>query len=217
MFFCSLFLVSTLFPLNDIINYSFPDQFWILDDCKLRNKADVWNSDSFFLTTNGELVRKTLEKQGYIFTFLLLDLDPSHLWNANATGNLASKKTLELLTDSDGKRIDISNFKFNEDGFIENPQTNDVLEATVDNKVIVNPKDTDKETNKRQLWKKGCDNFEGYFLIEHSESQMLLTVTNDDAINAGYSIVLIGEFKTLVYIYSIYIHYNHIGRYVVVA
>ena len=131
---------------------------------------------------------------------MLLNLDPSHLWNLNASGNLASKKTLQLLTDSDGEAIDISNFKFNEDGFIQNPQTNNVLEATIDDKVIVNTKDTDKETNKRQLWKKGCSNFEGYFLIEHPESQMLLTVTTD-TINTGYSIVLIGEFKTLVYIY----------------
>ena len=131
---------------------------------------------------------------------MLLNLDPSHLWNLNASGNLASKKTLQLLTDSDGEAIDISNFKFNEDGFIQNPQTNNVLEATIDDKVIVNTKDTDKETNKRQLWKKGCSNFEGYFLIEHPESQMVLTVTTD-TINTGYSIVLIGEFKTLVYIY----------------
>ena len=129
---------------------------------------------------------------------MLLDLDPSHLWNANATGNLASKKTLELLTDSDGKRIDISNFKFNEDGFIAN-QTDYVLEATIHDKVIVKKKDTDKQTNQRQLWKKGCSNFEGYFLIEHLESQMLFTVTTDANIN-GYSIVLIGEFKTLLYI-----------------
>ena len=142
---------------------------------------------------------------------MLLNLDPSHLWNVNAAGNLESKKTLQLLTDSDGEAIDISNFKFNEDGFIENPQTNDVLEATIDDKVIVNTKDTDKETNKRQLWKKGCSNFEGHFLIDHPESQMILTVTTD-TINTGYSIVLIGEFKTLVYIY-----HNHVGRYVVVA
>ena len=170
----------------------------MLDDCKLRNKGNVWNSNSYFLTTNGELVRKTLEKQGYKFTFLLLD--PSYLWNVNAAGNLASKKTLQLLTDSDGN--DISNFEFSADGFIENPQTNNVLEATIDDRVIVNTKDTDKETNKRQLWKKGCSNFEGYFLIEHSESQRLLTVTND-IINSVYSIVLRGEFKTLLYTYNI--------------
>ena len=123
---------------------------------------------------------------------MLLDLDPSHLWNANATGNLASKKTLELLTDSDGKRIDISNFKFNEDGFIAN-QTDYVLEATYADKVIVNKKDPD---NPRQLWKKGCPNFEGFFMIEHSETRMLLTVTTDAA-KSGYSIELIGLFKTL--------------------
>ena len=167
----------------------------MLDDCKLRNKGNVWNSNNFSLTTNGELVRKTLEKQGYIFTFLLLD--PSYLWNVNAAGNLASKKTLQLLTDSDGN--DISNFEFSADGFIQDPQKNYVLEA-IDGEVIVKQKDTDNQTNKRQLWKKGCSNFEGYFLIEHSESQRLLTVTND-TINSGYSIVLTGEFKTLLYTY----------------
>ena len=164
-----------------------------MDDCKLINKANVWHSDDFFLTTpnNGELVRKTLYKQGYLFNFLLLD--PSQFWNLNADGNLANKKTLELLTDSDGNSINISDFKFNENGFIENPQTNDVLEATYADTVIVNRKDLDKPM---QLWKKGCPNFEGYFMIEHSESQMLLSV-NTDAIDTDYSIVLIGLFKTL--------------------
>jgi hypothetical protein len=164
-----------------------------LDDCKLRNKANVWYSEDFFLTTpsNGELVRKTLYNQGYLFTFLLLD--PSQFWNLNATGYLENKKTLQLLTDSDEKAINISNFKFNEKGFIENPQTNDVLEATYADEVIVNRKDLD---NPRQLWKKGCPNFEGYFMIEHSESQMLLSVTTD-AIDTDYSIVLIGLFKML--------------------
>ena len=190
-FCCSPFLISTLFPLNDISNYSFPDQLWKLDDCKLRNKANVWYSDDFFLTTpnNGELVRKALYKQVYLFTFLLLD--PSEFWNLNADGNLANKKTLELLTDSDEKAINISNFKFNEKGFIENSQTNDVLEATYADEVIVNRKD---KNNPRQLWKKGCPNFEGYFMIEHSESQMLLSVTTD-AIDTDFSIVLIGLLK----------------------
>ena len=164
-----------------------------MDDCKLRNKANVWYSDDFFLTTpnNGELVRKTLYKQGYLFTFLLLDA--SQFWNLNADGNLANKKTLELLTDSDEKAINISNFKFNEKGFIENPLTNDVLESTYADNVIVNRKDLD---NPRQLWKKGCPNFEGYFMIEHSESQMLLSVTTD-AIDTDYRIVLIGLFQIL--------------------
>ena len=164
-----------------------------MDDCRLRNKANVWYSDDFFLTTpnNGELVRKTLYKQSYLFTFLLLD--PSQFWNVNATGNLANKETLELLTDSYEKAINISDFKFNQDGFIENNQTNYVLEATYADKVIVTRKD---KNNPRQLWKKGCPNFEGYFMIEHSESQMLLTVTTD-AIGTDYSIVLIGVFKTL--------------------
>ena len=120
-------------------------------------------------------------------------LDPSQFWNLNADGNLANKRTFELLTDSDLKAINISNFKFNEEGFIENPQTNDVLEVTYADYVIVNRKDLD---NPRQLWKKGCQNFEGYFMIEHSESQMLLSVTTD-AIDTNYSIVLIGLFKML--------------------
>ena len=137
-----------------------------------------------------------LEKQGKsratYFTFLLLD--PSQFWNLNATRNLANKETLELLTDSDEKRINISNFKFNEDGFIAN-QTNFVLEATYADKVIVNKKDPN---NPRQLWKKGCPNFEGFFMIEHSESQMLLSVTTD-AVGTDYSIVLIGLFENTLY------------------
>ena len=127
----------------------------------------------------------------YLFTFLLLD--PSQFWKLNENDNLVNKETLELLTDSDERSINISDFKFNEKGFIENPQTNDVLEATYADNVIVNRKDLD---NPRQLWKKGCPNFEGYFMIEHSESQMLLSVTTD-AIDTDYSIVLIGLFKTL--------------------
>ena len=164
-----------------------------MDDCKLRNKANVRYSDDFFLTTpnNGELVRKALFKQSYLFTFLFLD--PSQFWNLNATGNLVNKQTLELLTDSYQKAINISDFKFNEDGFIENSQTNDVLEATYADNVMVNRKDIN---NPRQLWKKGCPNFEGYFMIEHSESQMLLSVTTD-AIDTNFSIVLIGLFKML--------------------
>ena len=166
---------------------------WKLDACKLTNKANVWYSDGFFLTTpnDGELVRKILYKQGYLFTFLLLD--PSQFWNLNADGNLANNKTLELLTDSEEKAINISNFKFNEKGFIENPQTNDVLVAGYDNKVKVNTKDTD---NRRQLWKKGCPNYKGFFIIEHSESRMLLSVTTN-ALKSGFSIELIGLFKTL--------------------
>ena len=125
-------------------------------------------------------------------------LDPLQFWNLNGVGNLANKETLQPLTDSDGNAINISNFKFNDDdklNYIENPE-GFVLEAGYDDKIKVNTKDTD---NPRQLWKKGCPNFEGYFVIEHSESQMLLTVTNDsitDTNNASYSIVLIGLSKT---------------------
>ena len=163
-----------------------------MDDCILTNKANVWYSDDFFLTTpnNGELVRKILFKQGYLFTFLLLD--PSQFWNLSANGNLTNKKTLELLT-VDGKAINISNFQLNKNGFIENPETYEVLEGTITDKVIVNKKDLD---NPMQLWKKGCTNFEGYVMIEHSEEKMLLSVTTD-AIDTDYSIVLIGLFKTL--------------------
>ena len=158
-----------------------------MDDCKLRNKANVWYSDDFFLTipNNGELVRKILFKQGYLFTFLLVD--PSQFWNLNTNGNLTNKKTLELLS-VDGKAINISNFQFNENGLIINPQTNDVLEATYADKVIMNRKDL---KNPMQLWKKGCPNFEGYVMIEHSEAKMLLSVTTD-AIDTDYSIILIG-------------------------
>jgi hypothetical protein len=85
------------------------------------------------------------------------------------------------LKDLDEKAINISNFKFNEKGFIENPQTNDVLEAGYDNKVKVNTKDTN---NRRQLWKKGCPNYKGFFIIEHSESRMLLSVTTN-ALKSG--------------------------------
>lgn len=180
-----------------------------MDDCKLRNKANVWYSDDFFPTTpnNGELVRKTMEKQGYLFIFLLLD--PSQFWNLNGIDNLANKETLELLTDSDGNAINISNFKFIGDdnvNYIENPE-GFVLEAGYDDKVRLNTKDKE---NPRQLWKKGCPNFEEYFMIEHSESQMLLTVTNDsitDTNNTNYSIVMIGLFKT------IYMYYSYIGMY----
>ena len=163
-----------------------------MDDCKLTNKAKVWYSDDFFLTTpnNGELVRKILFKQGNLFTFLLLD--PSQFWNLSTNGNLANKKTLELLT-VDGKAINISNFQLNKNGFIENPETYEVLEGTITDKVIVNKKDLD---NPMQLWKKGCTNFEGYVMIEHSEEKMFLSVTTD-AIDTDYSIVLIGLFKTL--------------------
>ena len=132
-----------------------------------------------------------------LFTFLLLD--PSQFWNLNGFGNLTNKETLELLTDSDGNEINISNFKFIGDdkvNYIENSE-GFVLEAGYDDKVKLNTKDTE---NPMQLWKKGCPNFEGYFMIEHSASQMLLTVTNDsitDTINTNYSIVMIGLFKTI--------------------
>ena len=110
---------------------------------------------------------------------------------------MTNKETLELLTDSDGKEINISNFKFSGDdkvNYIENSE-GFVLEAGYDDKVKLNTKDTE---NPRQLWKKGCPNFEGYFMIEHSSSQMLLTVTNDsitDTINTNYSLVMIGLFQ----------------------
>ena len=182
-----------------LYNFSFSDQLWKLDACKLRNKANVRYSDDFFLTTpnTGELVRKTRKKQSYLFTFLLLD--PSQFWNLNADGNLANKKTLELLTDSDGNEINISNFKFSGDdkvNYIENSEGL-VLEAGYDDKVKLNTKDTE---NSRQLWKKGCPNFEGYFMIEHSASQMLLTVTNDSITDTKYSLVMIGLFKAIYFI-----------------
>ena len=118
-------------------------------------------------------------------------LDPSQFWKLNENDNLVNKETLELLTDSDG----ISNYKLVSDDkmnyYIEN--STHVLEADFKNKIKVNTKDKD---NRRQLWKKGCPNYKGFFMIEHSETRMLLTVTTDAA-KSGYSIELIGLFETL--------------------
>ena len=103
------------------------------------------------------------------------------------------------MTDSDGNEINLSNFKFSGDdkvNYIENSEGL-VLEAGYDDKVKLNTKDTE---NSRQLWKKGCPNFEGYFMIEHSASQMLLTVTNDSIIDTKYSLVMIGLFKAIYFI-----------------
>ena len=128
------------------------------------------------------------------FTYFLL-LDPSQFWNLDATRNLANKETLELLTDSDGNEINISNFNIVSDDkvnyYIKN--STHVLEADFKNKVKVNTKDKD---NRRQLWKKGCPNYKGFFMIENSESRMLLTVATD-ASKSDYSIELIGLFKTI--------------------
>ena len=121
--------------------------------------------------------------------FLLLD--PLQFWKLNDKDNLVNKETLELLTDSDG----ISNYKFVSNDkvnyYIEN--STHVLEADFKNKIKVNTKDKD---NRRQLWKKGCPNYKGFFMIEHSETRMLLTVTTDAA-KSDYSIELIGLFTTL--------------------
>ena len=129
---------------------------------------------------------QTFLSQVYQFTFLFLD--PSQFWKLNGKDNLVNQETLELLTDSDG----ISNYKFVSDDkvnyYIEN--STHVLEADFKNKVKVNTKDKD---NRRQLWKKGCPNYKGFFMIENSESRMLLTVATD----ASKSIELIGLFKTL--------------------
>ena len=129
---------------------------------------------------------QTFLSQVYLFTFLFLD--PSQFWKLNGKDNLVNQETLELLTDSDG----ISNYKFVSDDkvnyYIEN--STHVLEADFKNKVKVNTKDKD---NRRQLWKKGCPNYKGFFMIENSESRMLLTVATD----ASKSIELIGLFKTL--------------------
>ena len=125
----------------------------------------------------------------YLFTFLFLD--PSQFWKLNGKDNLVNQETLELLTDSDG----ISNYKFVSDDkvnyYIEN--STHVLEADFKNKIKVNTKDKD---NRRQLWKKGCPNYKGFFMIENSESRMLLTVATD-ASKSDYSIELIGLFKTI--------------------
>ena len=132
---------------------------------------------------------QTFLSQVYLFTFLFLE--PSQFWKLNDKDNLVNKETLELLTDSDG----ISNYKFVSVDkvyyYIKN--STHVLEAGIDNKVIVNTKDKD---NRWQLWKKGCPNYKGFFMIENSESRMLLTVATD-ASKSDYSIELIGLFKTL--------------------
>ena len=71
-----------------------------------------------------------------------------------------------------------------------------VLEARADEKVETKPFDQD---NNRQLWRKGCENNQGYFTLENDEAGKFLTATADDLeiVSKSELVILeqIGEFE----------------------
>ena len=67
-----------------------------------------------------------------------------------------------------------------------------VLEAIADDKVEERLFDED---NSRQLWRKGCENNQGYFTLENYEAQMFLTATEDNLEIVSKSELVILEYK----------------------